>query len=90
MLLLAFTSCKTKPRVSNAKHLGLLKHLGQPVLIKAQVKYGMQRWDTNILPMLLLKQTNQLLALPQQTKYIIYCVLWGKRAKQENPLECLL
>lgn len=72
MLLLAFTSGKTKPRVWNAKHLGLLKYAGQPVFIKAQVKYGMQRWDTNILPMLLLKQTNQLVALPHQTKYIIY------------------
>lgn len=81
---------KIKWRTWNAKYLGLFKHLGQTVLIKARVKYGMQLWDTNILPVLLLKLTNQLLVLPQQAGHIIYtqCVLWVKFVKQENPLKC--
>jgi len=58
-----------------AKQVELLQHPGQAVLIKAQVKYVMQQQDTNILPTLLLKQTNQLLALPEQTEYVLYCVL---------------
>ena len=40
------------------------KPLGQTVLIKTGVKYGLQLGDSNILPMLLSNLANQLLALP--------------------------